>query len=219
MFIYCKDYDIIAITETWLSNTIYTNEIFPYGYNVFRRDRDGRGGGVLLAVKNTIHTDQLLMPKHLEVLSCNITLDNFSFYVCLIYRPPNSNEASDALLVSYLDLLDNSKNLLILGDLNLPDIDWDTYTGSFGTSSAIADLAYNYNMHQLVSDTTHIMGNTLDVILTNSDSFCDVEVSSKLPHGLSSDRYMITFFNKHILSNQILWPNTYLIILELIGMT
>ena len=144
------------------------------------------------------------MPKHLEVLSSNITLDNFSFYVCLIYRPPNSNEASDALLVSYLDLLDNSKNLLILGDLNLPDIDWDTYTGSFGTSSAIADLAYNYNMCQLVSDTTHTMGNTLDVILTNSDSFCDVEVSSKLPHGLSSDHYMIICFNKHIFVK----PNT-----------
>ena len=110
---------------------------------------------------------------------------------------------------TYLGLLDNSKNLLILGDLNLPDIDWDTYTGSFGTSSAIADLAYNYNMCQLVSDTTHIMGNTLDVILTNSDSFSDVEISSKLPHGMSSDHYMTTFFNKHILSYQTLWPNTY----------
>ena len=151
------------------------------------------------------------MLNHLEVIPYNITLKNFSFYVCLIYRPPNSNEVSDALLLSYLSLLDNSKNLLILGDLNLPDIDWATYTGSFGTSSAIADLAYNYNMCQLVSDTTHVMGNTLDVILTNSDSFSDVEISSKLPHGMSSDHYMITFFNKHILSYQTLWPNTFLL--------
>ena len=98
---------------------------------------------MLLAVKNTTHTDQLLMPNHLEVISCNITFNNFRYDVCLIYRPPNSNEVSDALLLSYLDLLDDSKNMLILGDLNLPDIDWDTYTGNFGISSAIADLAYN----------------------------------------------------------------------------
>ena len=74
--------------------------------------------------------------------------------------------------------------MLILGDLNLPDIDWDTYTGTY---SVIADLACKYNMCQLVSDPTHIMGNTLDVILTNGDSFCDVEISSKLPYELSLD--------------------------------
>ena len=152
---------------------------------------------MLLAIKNAIHTDQLLMPNHLEIISCNITFNNFSFYVCLIYRPPNSNEVSDALLLSYLDLHDDSKNIVILSDLNLTDIDWDTYTSNFGTSSAIADLAYDYNMCKLVSNPMHIMGNTLDVILMNSDSFCDME-TSKLPYGLSSDYYMITFFNKHI---------------------
>ena len=106
---------------------------------------------MLFAIKNTIHTDQLLMPNHLEIISCNITFNNFSFYVCLIYRPLNSNEVSDALLLSYLDLLDDSKNILILCDLNLSDIDWDTYMGNFGTSSAIADLAYNYNIRMSIS--------------------------------------------------------------------
>ena len=33
-------FDIIAITETWLTDHIYTNEVFPTGYT----DRDGRGG-------------------------------------------------------------------------------------------------------------------------------------------------------------------------------
>ena len=60
-----------------------------------------------------------------------------------------------------------SENLLLLGDLNLPDIDWDTFTSSFSTFPAIVELAYNYSMYQLVCDSTHTIGNTLDVILTS----------------------------------------------------
>ena len=65
-----KDYDIIAITTPWLSNHIYTNAIFPHSYKVFCKDRDGREGGVILTVKNTIHTEPI--PNHLEVISTNI---------------------------------------------------------------------------------------------------------------------------------------------------
>ena len=41
-FVYSETFDIIAITETWLTNNIYTNEIFPSGYTVLRKDRDSR---------------------------------------------------------------------------------------------------------------------------------------------------------------------------------
>ena len=33
-YVYSETFDIIAITETWLTNNIYTNEIFPSGYRV-----------------------------------------------------------------------------------------------------------------------------------------------------------------------------------------
>ncbi len=52
---YSADYDIVAITETWLNSTISSLEFLPYGYDIYRKDRDDRiGGGVLLAVRNTI---------------------------------------------------------------------------------------------------------------------------------------------------------------------
>ena len=41
-FIYSNDFDIIAITETWLTDHIYSNEVFLTGYTVLRKDRDGR---------------------------------------------------------------------------------------------------------------------------------------------------------------------------------
>lgn len=46
--------DFIAITETWLHNNIDDNELLPSSYNIHRKDRERRGGGVLLAVKSNI---------------------------------------------------------------------------------------------------------------------------------------------------------------------
>jgi hypothetical protein len=53
--VYGGDYDIIAVTETWLNSSIKDDEILRYGYKIYRHNRIGRvGGGVLLAVKDSI---------------------------------------------------------------------------------------------------------------------------------------------------------------------
>lgn len=50
------DYDIIALSETWLDESVHDNELFPADFTVYRCDRPkssihgSRGGGVLLAV-------------------------------------------------------------------------------------------------------------------------------------------------------------------------
>ena len=48
--------DIIFGTESWLNSNIESNEIFPNGYKLFRKDRpdDCHGDGVFQAVKNDI---------------------------------------------------------------------------------------------------------------------------------------------------------------------
>ena len=38
------DFDIIALTETWLEENFGDRELQLDGYNIFRRDRRGRGG-------------------------------------------------------------------------------------------------------------------------------------------------------------------------------
>ena len=40
--------------ETWLRNSILNSEILPTGYTIYRFDCPNRGGGVLLAIKETI---------------------------------------------------------------------------------------------------------------------------------------------------------------------
>ena len=131
-YIYSRDYDIITITETWLSNHINTNKLIPHGYNVSRKDRDGRGGGVLLAFKDKIPIKELSTPIELEVLSAEIIGDNVTSNLinCLIYRPSNFTEQYNTSLLTYLNSVNNLSDLLIIGDLNLPEVDWNIYNGN-----------------------------------------------------------------------------------------
>ena len=52
------NYDVVALTETWLNSSIYDSELFHLDFAVYRCDRTelssahSRGGGVLLSVRN-----------------------------------------------------------------------------------------------------------------------------------------------------------------------
>jgi hypothetical protein len=56
-----SDFDLIAISETWLSDCVYSSELVNHDlFSVFRCDRNfatlglSRGGGVLLLARNTL---------------------------------------------------------------------------------------------------------------------------------------------------------------------
>lgn len=53
------NYDIYALTESWIQSNVESSELFDSTYTVHRADRIlndgvGRGGGVILAIKNNI---------------------------------------------------------------------------------------------------------------------------------------------------------------------
>ncbi|CAC5416947.1 unnamed protein product [Mytilus coruscus] len=50
--------DIVLGTETWIDSYVKDNQIFPPNYNIYRNDRNMKGGGVLIAINN----DQLSTP-------------------------------------------------------------------------------------------------------------------------------------------------------------
>ena len=45
------NYHIVCIVESWLCDSILNSEISLPGYTIFRRDRDGHGGGLLIFVR------------------------------------------------------------------------------------------------------------------------------------------------------------------------
>ena len=90
--------------------------------------------------------------------------------------------------------LSGSNDFTILGDLNLPDVHWDRYYGVSSQSQQFAGLVYDLNLTQLVSNPTHKAGNLLDVVLTNTDVFYDIQTITNLPTGLCSYHFMIVFY-------------------------
>ena len=53
-----NDFDIVAVTETWLTSSMSNSEINVAGYTLFRKDRGSvknlKGGGVLIYVKECL---------------------------------------------------------------------------------------------------------------------------------------------------------------------
>ena len=89
--------DVILGTETWLDPSISSSEILPRLYNVYRKDRGGKGGGVLIAVHNTL--DSSAAPE-MEVEDCELLWIRVklkgrrTLYLCAYYRPNVADETS-----------------------------------------------------------------------------------------------------------------------------
>ena len=120
---YSKLFDVICLTETY--SIYYDNEILPSNYKLFRHDRQTRGGGVLIAVSDKIPCLELTSPESLETICVRLNLPN-PITVCVVYVPPNSASTYYETLFAYIsDLSNNSDKVIIIGDFNFPDIDWD----------------------------------------------------------------------------------------------
>ena len=53
--VYSEQIDIVCVNETWIHGNIDNSEILNSDYTIFRKDRETRGGGVLLAIIKLIH--------------------------------------------------------------------------------------------------------------------------------------------------------------------
>jgi exonuclease III len=134
-----NQFDVIALTETWLDSSISVQFQFPTrDYVVHRRDRrqDKLGGGVLLAINDTIKTDPFnFTSKSLELVGAVINSVSKKVLGCACYRPPNDGVEFQQEFNRFLKCASNSnyKDIIILGDFNLPSIKW-LYGSGFSVS-------------------------------------------------------------------------------------
>ena len=118
-------------TETWLNPSITNSEIFPPEFDVYRRDRSSRGGGTLVATKKSLISHQIPSNPSAEAVLVSVQTNDKSsnLVVGSLYRPPSAT--SDQETAALLDVFDRAcrrkKDVVWLGgDLNLPDIEWDS---------------------------------------------------------------------------------------------
>ena len=86
-FIYSHNFDVIAITETWLSNSIFDNEILPTNYKIYRNDCGSRGGELFLQYQTLLLVKFSPPPTDIEMLSVKAELSQ-STIICVVYLPP-----------------------------------------------------------------------------------------------------------------------------------
>ena len=118
-----NDYDIIALSKTFLNDTVTDDDIFISGYDkVFRMDRNRHGGGVCVYVKYAERCVDF-EDCRLECIWLKVRYINTTFYFACrpTYRPPNSgNDFWQLLCDSVGRVKDNNDNpnIFICGDLN-----------------------------------------------------------------------------------------------------
>lgn len=186
-----KKLDILCITESWLSSSIRDCEIAPHGYNVFRRDRNSHGGGVLIAVSEKFPSRLLLASNLSEMVAVEVFLRPSVIIGC-VYVPPSCSESYQRDLMSTLHSLSFSSDYVICGDFNAPDIIWSTLTGSSPFSKLLCDWVFSKNLVQLVSGPTHRQGNCLDLLFTNCEDRLHSVFTDQGSYLSASDHFLVS---------------------------
>ena len=158
--------NLVAVTETWLSEEMEDNLVSISGYNLFRKDRPCRHGGGVCAYLS----EDILVKRHSDLEDDNfecmwlwlrptrIPRPLSGIVICVVYHPPGLPEHEHSLLNEYLtnttDTLCNlhpNCGLIFLGDFN----DFE-----------ISKLLSRHNLEQVVQVPTR-GPSTLDLIITN----------------------------------------------------
>ena len=112
--------DVLVVNETKLDDTVDSAEFENLYYHLYRRDRTRHGGGLFVYVKNCISIYALDFDQEAEIISLQIAVNSLKIGIIACYRPEsiNCNLFFDKLEKHTLDLVANSNNIMIIGDLN-----------------------------------------------------------------------------------------------------
>lgn len=186
--------DCVLVSESWLHADICDGVLDPKSmYNVIRKDRvASRGGGVCAFVKRiysvlpiTFHDKY----SDLELLGIDFVDVKPILRLFVVYRPPYYDYSA----VSYAKLLTDcfakhstSRKYvhLIVGDFNLPHINWEALTGpDDDVNNTTLNFFRDNGYSQLVNFPTR-GSNLLDLVLTDVDMLVSYVVSHP-PIGFS----------------------------------
>ena len=168
--------DIVLICETWCNSEVNNASLTIPGYQLetdLRRDRNdtrnGIGGGLLVYTRlgvEVLPCDKLDDKEFNQFCSFYIKTKGEPLQIVLAYRPPSSGMENVDRLCEILRSLD--KNSILIGDINIPGIDWNSGRARDARGRALMETIEEESLCQLVSFATHNKGNTLDLVITNN---------------------------------------------------
>ena len=207
--------DIFMLNETWLKKSIKSGEIFPTDvYKVFRLDRSTKthpidpnnprkfrrnGGGVLIAIRKDldITSTKLEFQCGAEILGITLKFkDGRKLILCSYYRVGTLGQDNYNVFKDFVNKARSRRGvigIIIAGDLNMPKINWETFSSTESTDQLFLDSFSDFEFEQLVNSSTHRLGKILDLVLTDkSGLISDVNVNEdNLP--CKSDHFSVCF--------------------------
>ena len=199
-----KDYDIIAISETWLTVNIPTHDINLNGYNFVRRDRQGleRGGGVGIYIKNTFKFNILQNTANLEDLWLGVQINGLNIAVGCVYKPPsvNNNFFLNEFESTVFNYSINFEEIICLGDFNIDFLK----INNNNSLNVLCNILESAGLKQIVNVPTRITGNSftlLDLIIINETRNYS-QVGSASVDNISDHELIFAHLNFKILSGR-----------------
>ena len=178
---------LLAVCETWLVESVSTSFVDIVGYDFFRCDVVGqiRKHGVGLYVKRGLDVVRV------EVEVPNVLVvhaQKWNIYILVVYRPPSYSDVLNECLSRFIVSFCLDKNIIMLGDFNLPSLRWDV-TGELVSGyisprdRSFFEAFQEAGLTQIVHEQTLITsGNTLDLILvSNTEMIGDLHIAAPLP--------------------------------------
>ena len=181
-------YDIVTVSETWLSDTIENKDILLPGFSPpFRLDRNGHGGVAIYAKSDIICKPRLdLHVDGLEAIWVEVRENNKIILICSMYRPPDSLVPYWALIEESVKKASNTPHkFIILGDFNS-----DCINEHFYEHYQLRDIIVRYNLKQLIAEPTRRTGHSarcIDLILTSTT---DIISESRVLMPICSDHHL-----------------------------
>ena len=193
------DFDVIAISETWLNEDVNDGEILDnVQYDIHRKDRDltlfqkDDGGGVLCAVHSSFKSKRRQdLETPFELLWVEIVFNDRSIFVGTVYMPTKANATIindfDNAIDNVMNVLKERDSLVILGDFNMPKIKWEFNASDSvevvnsdnlcAITSRFLDVMNSHNLKQHNTHATHSEA-LLDLVFTDGLE-ANVQVSHK----------------------------------------
>ncbi|CAB4043715.1 Hypothetical predicted protein, partial [Paramuricea clavata] len=135
---------VIAITETWLDDSVADSEVEIYGYSLHRLDRcNKRGGGVALYLSDNLkYIRKSELEDGSEALWMQVELNNIRYLIGCVYRAPDES----------LEVFDDMDDVL---------------------SVRLNEFIVENDLEQLIKEPTRVTSNTkslIDVLITTTPS-------------------------------------------------
>ena len=149
---------IIGVTESRAHIAITDAELGLEGYVMFRNDRIGKKGGVLLYIKENIpaYIYEVQLSEEAdcnEAIWCKLVTGHITVTIGVVYRCPNITKQNNEKIHNAIS--DASKGVcIIMGDVNHGHIKWDTQQSTGVEDQTFLCLVQNNFLTQHVLEPT-----------------------------------------------------------------